>query len=339
MTKTWTPGQIIKLYRTNKAKSTVLRDEEKGIIPPAKREKRGATSVRVWDEELIPEVGKEYGFLKKNYKKKRNPQSVISIYAPKGGVLKSTLSFNLARMFALNNISVLAIGLEVSQRTLTSNLEPVHNYEVESIAEAQKLHTGGLWDVSEGNLSIHDIICTSALPNLHYIPESTDLNLLEQRIKDSPRREYFLKKLLKPVMKNYEVIIFDNSPSWGSLLVQNSLTLATDVIAPFSCELESYRSVTTNIEMINNFKKEMELTWNSFSIVPTKVDQTKLSKEIETQYRVSFPEFVTASTIRFLRGAAEESGMEQLSVIENSNTSTLAEDYYSLAKELWARIN
>ncbi|APS46105.1 hypothetical protein AVI51_15735 (plasmid) [Piscirickettsia salmonis] len=339
MTKAWTPGQLISLYRTNKAKSSVLRDEQKGVIPPAKREKRGAISVRVWDEELIPLIGEQYGFLKKNFKKKRNPQSVISVYAPKGGVLKSTLAFNLARIFSINNISVLAIGLEVSQRTLTSNLELVHDHEVESLAEAQKLHSGGLWDVSEGSQSIQDVICKSSLPNLHYIPESTDLNLLEQRIKDSPRREYFLQKLLKPIMKNYEVIIFDNSPSWGSLLVQNSLTLATDVVAPFSCELESYRSVTTNIEMINDFKRDMELNWNSFSIVPTKVDQTKLSKEIETQYRVLFPEFVTASSIRFLRGVAEESGMEQLSVIENSNTSSLADDYYNLSKELWTKLS
>lgn len=315
----------------DRTKSSILRDERKGLIPPAKRIPRGAISIRVWEQEDLPLLGQQYGFLKK-------PDStrIISVYAPKGGVLKSTLSFNLARIFALNGLNVLAIGLEVSQRSLTCNLEPQR--EIESLEQANKYTENGLWEVVSEKVDIEETIKRSSLPNLHYIPESSNLNLLELRIKDAPKREYFLSKLLRPILSNYDVVLLDNSASWGSYLVQNSLVAATDVITPFSCELEAYRSVVENIEILNNFKRDMELSWNSFSIVPTKVDNTKLSKEIETEYRVEFGDFITASTIRYLKSAAEEASMEQLSVIESNNASPLAEDYYQVVQELWDKI-
>lgn len=331
MPKIWTPNQLLGLYRLDKGKSSVLRDEKRGVIPAAKRKSRGAISIRVWGQDDLPAIGKVYGFLKK-------PKStrVISVYAPKGGVLKSSISFNLARMFALNGLNVLAIGLEVSQRSLTCNLES--HREIESLEQATKYDERGLWDVVSDNVDIKDVIRTASLPNLHYIPESSNLNLLELKIKDAPRREYFLSKLIRPVLGNYDVVVLDNSASWGSYLVQNALVAATDILAPFACELEAYRSVVENIEILNNFKRQMELDWSSFSIVPTKVDNTKLSKEIETQYRIEFPEFVTTSTIRYLKSVAEDASMEQLSVIESNNSSPLSDDYYQLIKELWSKV-
>ena len=332
MAKTYTATQILKLYRSDRSKSTMLRDEKRAVIPPSQRIDRGATSVRVWSESDLPDIGSVYGFLEKP----KTPK-IISVYAPKGGVLKSTLTFNFARTLALNGINVLAIGLEVSQRTLTNNLEIAVNYE--DLEDASKNKDIGLWEVSNQSCSLDKAILQTNLPTLSYIPESSNLNLLEQKIKDSSRREYYLQRLLRPVLNKYDVIIFDNSPSWGSFLVKNSLAMATDIIAPFSCELESFRSVSESIQLVNDFEREMELDWNSFSVVPTKIDKTKLSKQIETQYRVLFDNMVTTATIRYLKAAAEESSMLQQTIIETHNSSTLADDYYSVVPELWQRMN
>jgi len=332
MAKTYTATQILKLYRSDKSKSTMLRDEKKSVIPPSQRVDRGATSVRVWSEPDLSRIGSVYGFLDKPISPK-----IISVYAPKGGVLKSTLTFNFARTLALNGINVLAIGLEVSQRTLTNNLEIPVNYE--DLEDASRNKDIGLWEVSNGLCTLQEAILKTNLPTLSYIPESSNLNLLEQKIKDSSRREYYLQRLLRPVLDKYDVIIFDNSPSWGSFLVKNSLAMATDIIAPFSCELESFRSVSESIQLVNDFEKEMELNWNSFSVVPTKIDKTKLSKQIETQYRVLFDNMVTTSSIRYLKAAAEESSMLQQTVVETHNSSPLADDYYGVVPEIWKRMN
>lgn len=62
--------------------------------------------------------------------------------------------------------------------------------------------------------------------------------------------------------------------------------VATDVISPIACDIETYRSLTQNIEMINDFKIAMELEWSNFILIPT--ERTKLSTQIEAEYRRLF---------------------------------------------------
>jgi chromosome partitioning protein len=328
----YTLKQIIDLYKTQKTKTTLIRDETKGTIPKASRKERGSVSIRYWEEESLPALGGAYGFLTKPDSLKK-----ISIYTPKGGVLKSTIAFNLARILAINNIKVLAIGLEVSQKTLTRNL--CEEVEYSTIEEAETGQEYGLWDVVCGKVDLKSVIRPTSLETLNFIPETSGLNQLEQKIRDARRREYFLDELLKPIEQDYDVIIFDNSAFWGSHLVQCSLVTATDVITPFGCELESFRSVVDGVRLINDLKKDMKLDWGSFNIVPTQKNNTTLSTQIETHYRVNFKDLVTNTTISRLNAVAEESGIEQVSVIESHNKSTLSREYYDLVSELWSRIN
>lgn len=332
MAKNWTPNEVIKLYRIEKAKTSLYRDEASGLIPQAKRIKRGKSEVRIWGHRDLPEIGKHHGFLSQPTDNK-----IISVYTPKGGVLKSTISLNLARMLALNGIKTLVVGLDV-QCTVSHNLTRDAE-KIDSLDDIQDLH--GLYEASkpkeEGGCTIEDTIYETDLPTLFYIPESSNLNLLEQRIRDENRREHFIERLIKPLKKEFKVIIFDNSPNWN-FLIQNSLAAATDVICPIACDIETFRSLTQNIQMINDFKTTMELEWLNFILIPTKVERTKLSTQIEAQYRTLFPELITAGSIR-VAAKGQESSLEKLSVIEYDASSQLAEDYYEISKDIWNRIN
>ncbi len=331
MTKKWTPNEVIKLYRIEKTKTSLYRDEANGLIPKALRIKRGKTEIRIWKQKDLPEIGRHYGFLSPP----RNTKT-ISVYTPKGGVLKSTISLNLARMLALNGIKTLVIGLDV-QCTVTHNLrkdEEINN--LVDIKDVYGLHEAAKSKEEAGCL-IEDTIQQTDLPTLFYIPESSNLNLLEQRIRDESRRELFIERLIKPIKNRFQVIIFDNSPNWN-FLIQNSLAAATDVICPIACDIETFRSLTQNIEMINDFKSKMELAWSSFILIPTKVERTKLSTQIEAQYRTLFPELITASSVR-VAAKGQESSLEKLSVIEYDAGSQLADDYYEIVKDIWNRIN
>lgn len=331
MSKTWAPRELIKLYRIEKTKTSLYRDEASGLIPQAKRIKRGKSYVRVWEHKDLPEIGKHYGFLTSPKETK-----IISVYAPKGGVLKSTIALNLARMLALNGIRTLVIGLDV-QCTVTHNLSK--DLEIDSLEDIKELP--GLYEVAkakeDGGCSIEEAIQETDLPTLFYIPESSNLNLLEQRIRDESRREYFIERLIRHLKKSYKVIIFDNSPNWN-FLIQNSLAAATDIICPVACDIETFRSLTQNIQMINDFKEKMELSWDNFILIPTKVERTKLSTQIEAQYRTLFPELITSSSVR-VAAKGQESSLEKLSVIEYDAGSHLADDYYEIIKDVWDRIN
>lgn len=331
MTKNWTPNEVVKLYRIEKTKTSLLRDEASGLIPKAKRVKRGKTEIRIWEQRDLPDIGKHHGFLKPPTSTK-----IISVYTPKGGVLKSTIALNLARMLALNGIKTLVIGLDV-QCTVTHNLSKDEEINtVDDIKDVYGLHESAKLK-EEGGCSIEDAVHETDLPTLFYIPESSNLNLLEQRIRDESRREHFIERLLKPLKDQFEVIIFDNSPNWN-FLIQNSLAAATDVICPIACDIETFRSLTQNIQMINDFKAKMELDWANFILIPTKVERTKLSTQIEAQYRTLFPELITASSIR-VAAKGQESSLEKLSVIEYDAASQLADDYYGIVKDIWNRIN
>lgn len=332
MIKNWTPNEVIKLYRIEKAKTSLYRDEASGLIPQAKRIKRGKSEVRIWEHRDLPEIGRNHGFLSQPQQNK-----IISVYTPKGGVLKSTISLNLARMLALNGIKTLVIGLDV-QCTVSHNLTK-DDEKIDSLDDIRDLR--GLYEASkpreEGGCEIEDVIYETDLPTLFYIPESSNLNLLEQRIRDENRREHFIERLIRSLKKDFKVIIFDNSPNWN-FLIQNSLAAATDVICPIACDIETFRSLTQNIEMINDFKSTMELNWSNFILIPTKVERTKLSTQIEAQYRTLFPELITAGSIR-VAAKGQESSLEKLSVIEYDASSQLAEDYYEIVKDIWNRIN
>lgn len=330
MHKTFTIKKITDLFGIPEKKATIYRDEKKGLIPSAHKIPRGSSFARVWYEKDLPGIGKKFGFLSSP-----NSTKVISVFTPKGGVLKSTLTFNLARVLALNGIKVLVIGLDV-QGTITNNLTSNIDYEINDI-ENLKEYKGLYESCTENDISIQDTILHTELPTLSYIPESPTLNFLEQKIRETNRREHFIQELIEPLYKDYEVILFDNSPNWN-FLIQNSLVAATDVISPISCDIETFRSLALNIQMINDFKKKMRINWHSYTLIATKLEKNNLSSQIEARYKTTYPQLILNTSIRSsIKG--QESSLEKISILEQNPLSELAKDYFIIIKELWTKIN
>ena len=330
MEKIFTPNKILKLFRSDKTKHALFKSEEMGTIPKAERIKWGQHFVRAWQKKDLPAIGKAYGFLSIP-----SAQRVIAIYTAKGGVLKTTVSYNLARMIALNGIKTLVIGLDV-QCSITDLLSTAQ--QEETIEDIRPIN--GLYEATkppaDGGVTIDEIIKVSNIPTLHYIPETVNLNKLEQKIRDEKKREHFLARFITELKQNYDVIIFDNSPNWN-FLIQNSLVAADIVISPMGCDIGTYRAVNQNIQLINDFKNEMELNWKNFIIIPTLLENTKLSLQIVSQYNTLYPELITKASIRrAVKG--QESSLQNCSVIESDPSSPLANDYYDVITELWTKM-
>ena len=56
---------VLKMFRMEKTKQTLLNLEEKGLIPKAHRIPRGKIETRMWDLSQLPLIGEKYGFMKK----------------------------------------------------------------------------------------------------------------------------------------------------------------------------------------------------------------------------------------------------------------------------------
>lgn len=326
----WTSSDIQRLFRLDeriKSRQTLFNAEERGEIPTAARMARGKQQVRQWNLEQLPEIGLRFGFLKKP----TEPQ-IICVYTAKGGVLKTTLAYSLARILALNGIKTLVVGLDIQCSITDIALPPK---EVSSLEESNG-RCIGLYHLLCEKASLESVIQPTSLPTLDVIPETPDLNVLEKKLRLEPRREYALRDRLLPLLSQYEVVIFDNGPSWNQL-IENALTASNNIVSPIGCDLGTYQALQTNLATLTEFQEAMKLEWDNFILVPTLLEKTKLSQQIYGAYLNQYGNRVIPFPIR--RGVkGQEALVLRQSALEYDPSSPLAQDYFELVQEVWKRI-
>ena len=223
-----------------KSKSTLLNAEKRGDIPQAKRVQRGQVSIREWGIDDLPSIGKKFGFLKKPEK-----QLVISTYVQKGGVLKTSSTYTIARTCALHGLNTLIIGLDF-ECSITDVIMPTN--EDDLLLKNVQGHKG-LNDFFMNNTQIKDIISKTSIPTLDVIPENHELGSLERWMNRQTRKEYLFKDKLIPALTNYDVIIYDLGPRWDHLS-ECALTSSNVILMPLACELLAFQSSQRNIKEI-----------------------------------------------------------------------------------------
>lgn len=327
----WSSVDIRKLFRLDeriKSRQTLLNAEERGEIPKASRVPRGNIQVRQWNLAQLPAIGEKFGFLGKP-----NSQIIACIYTPKGGVLKSTTGFNFGRTLALNGIKTLVIDLDVIQGSISGYALP--RQQIESLDELDSEYLG-LYHFFCENASLKEVIQPTSLPTLDVIPQTTELNILEKKLRLESRREYaFIDKLINKLDK-YDVIIFDNGPSWNQL-VESSLTASKVIISPMGCDIETFKALDKNLSAIFEFQEAMKIKWNHFIQLPTLLEKNKLSQQIYGAYLSKYADSVIPIPIRRSITGQEARAFNQC-VIEHDPASPLAQDYYDVIKEVWSRI-
>lgn len=329
----WTNSELQKLFKMEiKSRHTLIMAEDRGEIPKALRELRGSTSVRVWSIEQLPEIGAKYGFLQKPKK-----QVVICVYTPKGGVLKTATSGNIARMLALNGIRVLALPLDF-QKSLTNFLYPIPQFQTlketqEYIAKERSL---GLYHYFYHDVPLSSVVKKTSIPTLDIIPETPDLIALEKALRSENRREYIFTDLIHENFGDYDVVILDNAPSW-SMLTECSLTAANNVISPLGCDFETLQALGENFIHIENFRKKMRINWDNNLVIPTLLEKNNVSQDVYDVYQREFQDMLLPCPIRrTVKG--QEARISNISAIEYDAKSDLAADYYEMVSALWSKI-
>lgn len=308
--------------------SRFINAEKEGRIPESKREKRGKQSIRVWDDRDIPLIGAKYGFLEKPVM-----QIIIATQYSKGGILKTTLSANLAKALALNNIKTLVIGLD-TQQSITNLLLGL-SAKATSIDDFK--YQEGLYEVIIENRPIDSVVIKTNYPTLDVLPENKKISALNSEISRRPRMVDVLKERLIPLLSSYQAIVFDCSSQFSEL-TQNALVASPNFISPIGCDIGSFQTLDENQTLIKAFAESTNTKWTYRAWIPVLLENNCLSKDILGRYQDTFGRLLESVPIR-RTVIAQEASCGHLSVFEYAPRSELADDYRNLFKSMWSKIN
>lgn len=286
-------------------------------------------------DELV-ELGGQVGFLTR-------PQKPIaaSIFVTKGGVLKTTLTLNLARMAALHGLKVCVVGLDM-QGDITQALGSEGPDENASLEEALKTLNSmkGLSDLFIGQATLDDLLVQTEIPTLSFIPETPELVALDQSLLSRNRREYWLKEnVIDPLKARFDLVLMDCSPNWNRL-INNALVASDVLISPIESKINNFRNLRTFRALISEFRRDMRLNFNHLFVPTRVVASRRLSREIFQWYRENLDDSSGASptrcTVRSVRESihGEEATAMRLSIPEHSPNAAAAAEMRLLLAEI-----
>lgn len=326
--KMWQEGifssaHIQKMFDISLTKTSFLKYEENGSIPKAERIKRGKSNYRAWGINNLPLIGEKLGFMKKP----KSPQ-VISVFSLKGGTGKTSVAFQLARSSALHNIRTLVIGLD-AQESITQTL----NRTVGRVPDQPE--PSGIYQILVEGERWQDTIVETDISSLDFIPETIELSILDHWLKNQKRKEYIIReRVIEPILKSgkYDQIIFDCNPAWSDV-VTGALESSNILLSPLGADVNSLKAAKIFVELLDEFQEDMKHHFDDFLIIPTMVENNKLSQNILARYRLSFEDVCSTAAIK-RSVAVQEANAQGKSMLEVGFSSPVFQDFISILKEI-----
>ncbi|TLQ49480.1 ParA family protein [Ruoffia tabacinasalis] len=248
---------------------------------------------------------------------------VIAITNQKGGVGKTTTTMNLGYSLSQQGFKVLLIDFD-PQHNLTNYLEgEAHSFTIsEAIAE----------EIS-GETEYVSSLIQKYTESLHYIPTNLSLSAIELKLVMTNAREYILTDILTnlKIRDQYDYVLIDCMPALNMLLI-NVITAVDSIIVPVEASYGAFEGLEQLFEYVKMVQKRLNRDLKIEGIVYTKVNNTKISKEVREKLQDIYPNLLLSIEIKELT-EARKSYAERIP-LEEMKKSRLAMDYSNLATEI-----
>src|SRR5688572_11904396 len=249
---------------------------------------------------------------------------IIAIINQKGGCGKTTTSINLAACLA-----------RLGQKTLLADLDPQGHCGVGlAVPEDQIERTiyDSLIEPSDGRPSRMSEVTWQIASDFDLAPANIKLAAFEQIFAGRAGREDRLLKALDGVRNVYDWVVIDCPPSVG-LLTFNALRAADEVLVPVETGFFSLHGLTKMMETLEMMKDRCANEIN-IRVLPTLYDtRTKLAREVLSELRNKFKDYLMESTVNFNTKLKEAASFGQ-PITEYDPGSRGYKDFVNLAREL-----
>jgi chromosome partitioning protein len=250
---------------------------------------------------------------------------IISVVNQKGGVGKTTTTINLGASLAELGRRVLLIDFD-SQASMTTGL---------GIKTAQlREQYGSIWYLlNDPQSNVQDFILKSNVPGLDFIRGHEDLAAAEAAFVSEIAKEHKLRKILAPIIDQYDDILIDCSPSLGTLTI-NALTASNGVLIPMECEYFAVLGLSLVKKTIEKIRENTNPNLVIEGILATMFDRkTGHSRDVLELIDKEFPnellDTIISRTVRF-----SESTVKGEPINTYATSSLGAVSYRRLAREL-----
>ena len=215
----------------------------------------------------------------------------IAIANQKGGVGKTTTTFNLGISLAAMGKRVLLVDLD-QQGDLTYCLGYAEPDDLDrTVAELMELY------LDEDNYTpeiMEKFISTNEYDNyqIDYLTCNCEMSAVETGLVNAVSREYILKNILGTISDKYDFILLDCAPSLGMITI-NALVAANTVLIPLCAKKLSSKGLNLLVKNILRVKKRLNPRLDIEGILFVAVDNNFISnKDIKQEVFDKFGELV-----------------------------------------------